>query len=142
MQKMKVYRYIAGLLLICFSVFLGHNLVPHQHHSKSFQSPITTDCPFEHWDQHHHDHDAESDHETEDQPVHCHAFNDVVFEKYSTPVNKTGKVQLRAMLFPGQTQAPELSILLSSSPFRLIEPPWISHPSVMTRALRGPPAFA
>ncbi len=54
---MTIKRYIAGLLLICFSAFLGHNLVPHHHHSEVFHSPIATDCPFEHGDHQGHDHD-------------------------------------------------------------------------------------
>ena len=90
---MKVNRYIAILLLICFSAFLGHNLVPHHHHSETLQSPIATDCPVEHADQHCCDQDAEAedhkaDHQAGHHPSHCHAFNDVVFEKYHTQLVK------------------------------------------------------
>ncbi|MEN8229411.1 MAG: hypothetical protein ABFS38_14730 [Bacteroidota bacterium] len=48
---------ISFLLLACFSVFLGHNIVPHHHHTES------VNC------EHH--------------PMHCHAFNGVDFIKYS-----------------------------------------------------------
>jgi len=86
---MKVYRYIAWLLLICFSAFLGHNLVPHHHHTEALLSPIATDCPVEHADHRCCDQDAkEEDHHSEKQPSHCHAFNDVVFEKHQTTLIK------------------------------------------------------
>jgi hypothetical protein len=82
---MKVYRYIAILLLICFSAFLGHNLVPHHHHSETLLSPIAADCPIEHEDHHCCDQDADGEDQHQDQhPSHCHAFNDVVFQKYRT----------------------------------------------------------
>lgn len=82
---MKVNRYIAFLLLICFSAFLGHNLVPHHHHSETFLSPIASDCPIQHEDHHGCDQDAEEGEQHSDEhPTHCHAFNDVVFEKHHT----------------------------------------------------------
>ncbi len=84
---MKVYRYIAIVLLICFSAFLGHNLVPHHHHSEALANPISSDCPIQHEDHHGCDQDkhqeGEEDH-ADDHPIHCHAFNDVVFEKFDT----------------------------------------------------------
>lgn len=87
---MKVYRHIAILLLICFSVFLGHNLVPHHHHSEVLASPLASDCPIQHTDHHACDQDQHPDGEerhSEDHPIHCHAFNDVVFDKHqSQPV--------------------------------------------------------
>jgi len=62
---MRVNRYIAGLLLICFSAFLGHNLVPHHHHSEVFNSPIATDCPIEHKDHQGHNPDNDANRDTE-----------------------------------------------------------------------------
>ncbi len=82
---MKVYRHIALLLLISFSAFLGHNLVPHHHHTEALLNPIATDCPIEHEDHHSCDLDKEGvSHPPDEHPVHCHAFNDVVFEKHNT----------------------------------------------------------
>ena len=141
---MKAYRYIAALLLICFSAFLGHNLVPHQHHSEAFQSPLTSNCPYEHGDQHGHNHDGDTDTDTneEELPVHCHAFNDVVFVKYQVHLNKPGSGQVLAMVVPGQILVPDVPALLTSSPFRLLKLACRSHTDVGTRALRAPPAFA
>jgi len=81
---MKVRSYISPFLLVCFSVFLGHNLIPHHHHSEQVQVPLAAECPIDHGDTHEHDHDGE------EHPLHCHAFNDVVFHKYNSvqiPVN-------------------------------------------------------
>jgi len=80
---MMVHRHIASLLLICFSAYLGHNLVPHHHHREVILNPLATDCPVEHGDRHccHQDGEAEYPHSAP-HPAHCHAFNDVVFEKH------------------------------------------------------------
>ncbi len=136
---MKVKGYIASLLLLCFSAFLGHNLVPHHHHSEVFRSPIATDCPFEHGDQHRHDHD--SDAETNEHPTHCHAFNDVIFEKYNSPVVKPWSSQVQIKLVSSQTIVPELPLDLISSPCIFLKLPCSSRTDIGTRALRGPPAF-
>ena len=88
---MKVYRHIAILLLICFSVFLGHNLVPHHHHSEVLANPLPGQCPIQHADHHACDQDQQpegKDHQSEDHPLHCHAFNDVVFEKHHSDLVK------------------------------------------------------
>lgn len=138
---MKVHRYIASLLLICFSAFLGHNLVPHQHHS-AVLSPIASDCPFEHEDQHGHDHDTDATSDADEHATHCHAFNDVVFEKYNSPVNKSGMGPVLAMEVSGQLLVPEAPLALTSDLFTILKPPGRSLTDMGTRALRGPPAFA
>ncbi len=132
---MNIKRYIAGLLLVCFSVFLGHNLVPHHHHSGVFNNPIATDCPFEHG----HDHD--SDAEANQHPTHCHAFNDVIFENYSAPVVKPWSNQVLAILASSQTIVPELPLDLVSSQYIILKLPCSFRTDIGTRALRGPPAF-
>jgi hypothetical protein len=86
---MKVYRHISILLSVVFAVFLGHNLVPHHHHSEVVNVPVSSECPVDHGEHHDEDHDAES------HPIHCHAFNDVVFDKYST---STIQPQVRPVL--------------------------------------------
>ena len=128
---MKVYRQIAGLLLICFSVYLGHNLVPHHHHSELFHSPVTTDCPFGHGDT-----------AADEHPLHCHAFNDVVFEKYTAPVIQPWTSQVLTMLVSSQFLAPEALVIVTSSPFTFLKLLYKSHTVIGTRALRGPPAVA
>jgi hypothetical protein len=75
---MKPYRYIFIFLTLCFSVFLGHNLIPHHHHSEQVIVPVSAECPVDHGDTHEHHSDADHD------PLHCHAFNDVVFDKYNS----------------------------------------------------------
>lgn len=64
-------KHIGQLLLLCFSVFLAHNLVPHHHHSGQIASPECGTCPAEHGDHH----------EERGQETHCHAFNDLAFNK-------------------------------------------------------------
>ena len=72
---MKLHRHISIFLTFCFWVFLGHNLIPHHHHSEQVSVPVSEECPMDHGDSLKHQHDA--DH----SPLHCHAFNDVVFDK-------------------------------------------------------------
>ena len=139
---MNIKRYIAGLLIFCFSVFLGHNLVPHHHHSEVFHSPIASDCPFEHGDHQGHDHDSDTDADADEHPTHCHAFNDVVFEKYNAPVIKAWTSPVQVILVSGQTLVPEVPLDLASSPFIFLKLPCSSNTDIGTRALRAPPAFA
>jgi len=137
---MNVNRYIAALLFFCFSAFLGHNLVPHHHHSEIFHSPIATDCPFEHGDQHGHDHD--SDTESDHHPVHCHAFNDVVFEKYTNLVGGPWNLQAQSMFVAGKSLDPEVPQTAPRSLFTDLKLPCKSHTDIGSRALRAPPSVA
>ena len=139
---MKANRYIAILLLFCFSAFLGHNLVPHHHHSEVSLSPITTACPSEHSDHQGHDHNSDTDAEAEEHPTHCHAFNDLVFVKYKVTINNRSTGQLLSMVVSGQAIAPEEPLMLTSSLYILLKLPCKSHTDLGTRALRGPPVFA
>ena len=139
---MKVNRYLAGLLLLCFSVFLGHNLVPHHHHSEVSFKPIATTCPFEHGDHQELDCDSDADAEAEEHPIHCHAFNDVVFVKYKVPINNPATGQLLSMVVSGQAIALEEPLILTSSLYILLKLPGKSPTDLGTRALRGPPVFA
>lgn len=139
---MTIKRYIAGLLLICFSAFLGHNLVPHHHHSEVFYSPIATDCPYEHGDHQGHDHESDADTDAENHPIHCHAFNDVVFEKYNAPLIKSWTSQTLVALFSNHTIVPEAPLVIASKLFTFLKLPCSSHTEIGTRALRAPPALA
>lgn len=91
---MKVRSYISLILSICFSVFLGHNLIPHHHHSEQVNVPLAAECPIDHGDTHEHEHDGE------DFPLHCHAFNDVVFDKYNAIQVPVQSQDLTTLLFP------------------------------------------
>jgi hypothetical protein len=62
---------IAQILLICFSVILGHQWVPHHHHAETLAPGTTPSCPLDHQDKH-----TPGEH-----PFHCHAFNDLAFFK-------------------------------------------------------------
>lgn len=137
-SRMKLHRYITGLLLLCFSAFLGHNLVPHHHHSEVYHSPIATDCPFEHGDHQEHDHQ----HDASEHPLHCHAFNDVVFEKNGHYIHNPGSGQVLTIVLPPQAFVPEALPLLTTSPISLLKLPVRSHTGLETRALRAPPSFA
>ena len=139
---MKIKRHIAGLLLICFSAFLGHNLVPHHHHSEVFHTPIATDCPFEHGDHQEQDHHGDAKTNAEKHPTHCHAFNDVVFEKYNAPANRPWIGQVQPMVVSGQTMVPEVPIALASNLFAFLKLPNSSFTDIGTRALRAPPSCA
>ena len=69
---MDVNKYISLLLLFCFSVFLGHNLIPHHHHTEAISVAVDRHCPIDH----------EDHHDTGAHPLHCHAFNRVDFVNY------------------------------------------------------------
>ena len=139
---MKIKRHIAGLLIICFSAFLGHNLVPHHHHSEVSLRPIATACPVEHGDHQGLDHDSDADTKAGEHHIHCHAFNDVVFVKYKVPINNPATGQLLSMVVSGQAIALEELLMLTSSLYILLNLPGKSHTDLGTRALRGPPVFA
>lgn len=64
-------KLISHLLLICFSVILGHQWIPHHHHTEMIPPEAEGHCPLDHADQHH----------QEEQPFHCHALNDLAFFK-------------------------------------------------------------
>jgi hypothetical protein len=140
---MKVYRYIALLLLFCFSAFLGHNLVPHHHHAEASLNPIASDCPIEHKDHHSHDHDEDGENRPADEhPTHCHAFNDVVFEKYNAPVvnSLSGYTLVMAASYTDLIPDPLIKIDFYRSqhlkfPLKTIE-------LYSSRGLRGPPSVA
>ncbi len=133
---MKVNKHIAVILSICFAVYLGHNLIPHHHHTKAFNTPITNDCPFEHDD--HHD----QNHDSSELPTHCHAFNDIVFEKYSAPVVKPWIYQLISLVVSHNTMVPDTPVTSSSQFIVSLKLPCKSPASIGTRALRAPPVSA
>ena len=140
---MKVYRHIALLLLISFSAFLGHNLVPHHHHTEALLNPIATDCPIQHEDQHSCDQDAEGvNHHSEDHPTHCHAFNDVVFEKYNTQVVKPLSGRILVMAVFHTDMIPDSLVNNVFYSFNGLKFPLKSIELYGSLGLRGPPQTA
>jgi hypothetical protein len=140
---MKAFRHIAWLLLISFSAFLGHNLVPHHHHAEAILNPIAADCPVEHSDNHSCNQDAEEvDHQSADHPTHCHAFNDVVFEKYNTQIVKafSGYHLVLAVSHPDLLPLPPVNNDFYR--FKDWKIPFKTFELYGSRDLRGPPQSA
>jgi len=85
-------RTISLILLLCFAVIPAHSMVPHHHHSGVISPVPGEPCPggpHDH-DQSHkesrHTPGKESGHTHEEQqPAHCHAFNEISFYKHALP---------------------------------------------------------
>ena len=133
---MKAHRYISILLILCFSVFLGHNLIPHHHHSEQVSVPVSTECPVDHGDTHEHQHDADHD------PLHCHAFNDVVFDKYNSIQFRDISTHIQTLTIPTEILLEALvptEILSFYFQFKIPDKPSDYFGS---RSLRAPPSVA
>ena len=82
-------KLISFLLLLGFSVLLGHSLAPHHHHSGIPVGAVTDACP----------EDNDGHHDSDENPLHCHAFNNVDFFKDSpTNIQQEPKVISTFML--------------------------------------------
>ncbi len=135
---MRFNRYIAGFLILCFSAFLGHNLIPHHHYPDLCGSPVSSACPLQHGNQTGH-HDQGCD---ENLPrTHCHAFNDVVLEKFSVPETIPVRLQMRLMEIPRQTRISQLPAANSRSLDNSLTLPGYDEPAMGIRTLRAPPLF-
>lgn len=133
---MKAHRYISIFLTLCFSVFLGHNLIPHHHHSEQVMVPVSTECPVDHGDTDNHQHDSDHD------PLHCHAFNDVVFDKYNSNQFRDVSAHSHALSIPSiiAAVAPKPTEVLSVYfQFKIPDKPSDYYGD---RSLRGPPVVA
>ncbi len=133
---MKAHRYISILLTLCFSVFLGHNLIPHHHHSEQVIVPVSAECPVIHGDTHEHHSDADHD------PLHCHAFNDVVFDKYNSIQFRDVNTHIHTHTIPSviAAVAPMPTEILSAYfQFKIPDKP---SDYFGARSLRGPPVVA
>jgi len=70
----ELYRNIfLGLLLITGLVILSHSVIPHDHHYE-------VACETEHYENH--------NESSDNDPIHCHFFNDIVIEKVTVSFNK------------------------------------------------------
>ncbi len=139
---MEVNRHIAALLLVCFSVFLGHNLVPHHHHSEVVSSPIANECPLDHSDQHGQEHPGDPGTDTEKHSTHCHAFNELVFEKYNTQTIRPWISGIPSMLIPGKPALPEENQKPVLQTYTVLKIPFRPEIYLGSRDLRAPPLFA
>ncbi len=67
----KKYENITSILLLIVGlVIFSHSIIPHDHHYNSSVSDI----------EHHHHNDNDSG----DEPIHCHYFNNIDFDKVRT----------------------------------------------------------
>jgi len=124
--------HIGQLLLLCFSVFMAHSLVPHHHHSELIATQTGESCPMDH----------EDHHETGDHPAHCHAFNEVAFNKveYSGLLKYVRKVRVHSIAF---TPAPSMiSAALTASHAVPIKIPLPEKECGGPESARAPPALS
>lgn len=132
---MKAHRSISIFLSLCFSVFLGHNLIPHHHHSEQVSVPVSSECPVEHEDAH--GHSPKADH----KPLHCHAFNDVVFDKYqSIQIGRLSPHLLSLAIFSSNRMEAPLFMETSSAyaPWKIPDKPAEYYG---VHSLRAPPGL-
>ena len=140
-KRMNVHRKIAILLLICFSAFLGHNLVPHHHLSEDLFNPFAASCPIDHGDHRGNGHYPDSETTKDQQPTHCHAFNDVVFEKFNSSIYSPKSIRIQDMAEPEQLCDPDILQLLPTSTYTYPELVRSSRAGRGIRALRAPPSL-
>ena len=133
---MKAHRYISIFLTLCFSVFLGHNLIPHHHHSEQVIVPVSTQCPVDHGDADEHHQDGDHD------PLHCHAFNDVVFDKYNSIQFRDLSTHIHALAIPSVIAAVAPLPKEISSIYMQFKIPDKPSDYFGARSLRGPPVVA
>lgn len=130
---MRGFRQISILLSIIFGVFLGHNLVPHHHHTEKINVPVTAQCPVEHGDQ-------QDDHEADHHPRHCHAFNDVVFDKYSPQQIQPRVRMVQSTIVPVPVATPAPAVNAGIPMYVCLKIPDPSSRYFGARSLRAPPA--
>lgn len=129
---MNLKRLISLLLFICFSIYLGHNLIPHHHHAEVAGHPRGGDCPVDH-----------KDHcNPQGHPLHCHAFNNLDFVKYDQSVIKQPVKLLSELLTPlspGTVDEPDAALFLR---YALLKQPDITLRCFGATPMRAPPFSA
>lgn len=124
-------KYISLLLLACFSVFLGHNLVPHHHHSEAINPVVDDYCPIDH----------EDHHDSDDHPTYCHAFNGIDFVKYNnTDVLQPVRIISTLAVPPARIQL-EPSLTFRFHRYLCLKIPDKSIDFFGANSLRAPPIF-
>ena len=123
--------HISFLLLLSFSILLGHSLVPHHHHAEIVERTIDDHCPVEHND-HHCDEEA---------PVHCHAFNDLTFYKISgQDVLQKVKILSEVPILVDEVLSENPKVIVTSRIKSIKDPPEL--PGICSSlTTRGPPSF-
>lgn len=120
-------KHIATLLLICFSVLIGHSIIPHRHHP---ELAVGQKCPLEHNDQR----------SSGEHSGHCHAFNGLAF--FNAGIATVPKIHTSTPLV---IEIQNLELIVPQRVINLHVPLKILDPSVVPDAflsLRGPPSIA
>jgi hypothetical protein len=123
-------KHISVLLLVSFSILIGHNLVPHQHYLETPSSPLSHACP-----------SGQNDHQDGHTGTrHCHAFNNIDLEKYNPsgmpdPVSLNTNLTATGPCVPGPVEETEISRL-----FRQKNPNFPA-PGSGPASLRAPPSI-
>ncbi|MEN8156168.1 MAG: hypothetical protein ABFS10_04405 [Bacteroidota bacterium] len=138
---MRVKNQIAIILLISFSILIGHNLVPHHHHAEVLTTPQSDSCPIDHHD--HHDHDDDDDDDNGDTGTkHCHAFNNIDFVKYNhTEVSIPEKASVN-LIIDHSTTLPDPHADLVSAQQICLKLPIRPAPFLNLHFMRAPPSMA
>ena len=122
-MDMDAKKYISLLLFTCFSVFLGHNLIPHHHHSEAINL-------------------VEDHHDSDDHPKRCHAFNGIDFVKYnSTDVLQPVRI-ISTLTVPVSQLQLEPPFALEFQRFIFLKIPDKSTDYFGAISLRAPPPFS
>jgi hypothetical protein len=127
-SKVLKHTAVFSLWLACL-VILAHLFVPHDHHSDSFFTETEGSCT---------SHKAES---RSGLPTHCHAFNDLAFDKGRPSVVINSDLPT-SDLHPFEV-INSATNLLSGSTFRysIFRNSYISTDSPELSQLRGPPSL-
>lgn len=135
---MKGLKCISVLLLVNISILVGHNLVPHHHHVISVDHPLSNECPETHkcpTTSHEH-------HEKASGTKHCHAFNNIVFVKYShSQIPIPEKLSSFLIIRDSDCFLDRNSNIPTASGF-ILKWPILSSELTGNHALRGPPVLS
>ena len=124
--------HISLILLFCFSILLGHNLVPHHHHAEILPKAINADCPIEHKDHH----------ASDNHPFHCHAFNNVVIFKDSPSHLQQRLREISKLIIPLTQCVMEPPAAFEGYRYICLTIPYKSFKYCGTISPRAPPASA
>jgi hypothetical protein len=128
----KIYKYTSVFFLWLAALTLcGHLLLPHDHHIDGSFSGQNENCPAS---------NSESGHHS-GFPVHCHAFNDLVTERFRVfQILPDNQYNLNAFISSSEKIAFDLSVYC----VRIIDlqKPFINSYALELFLLRAPPSQA
>lgn len=130
---------ISVFLLLLFSVVLLHSMIPHDHHGEDLMQACSMTCDG-HGVDHHGEKGEAYDSEKSNVPLHCHAFNALVFVKANQfDIPSASFLHLQA-LFTSEYEQVEARLTLCEA--YVPDPPdlRVSGYFPEPRSPRGPPA--